>query len=91
MEEAASQWQQSHREDRQHGDHTHYIPRYAKLPCLKARFRSRLVTKLQQEKNDFGEAGRSTPTRQSAQPTPRHQSVRGADLTQSSLVLSLCR
>jgi hypothetical protein len=32
MEEAASQRHQSHREDRQHGDHTHYkIPRYAKL------------------------------------------------------------
>jgi len=24
MEEAASQWNQSHREDRQDGDHTHY-------------------------------------------------------------------
>jgi hypothetical protein len=42
MEEAASQRHQSHREDRQHGDRTHYkTPRYAKLCVPKKHFSAR--------------------------------------------------
>ena len=57
MEEAASQRHQSHREDRQDGDRTHYkTPRYAKLCLAKKKHvpGPDWLAKLQQQKNDFG-------------------------------------